>query len=409
VTDVRHDPGGSAAEREVLRTRPGAAFVVLHRWPGLVPGLVLLAAYFFLRGSMLPPWPRGILIAAIACLGLRLAWMTAAWLSRRYTLTDRRLTVRAGVVRRVMAEVPLRNVQHVTMTRSAAERIFGLGTIGLATAGSDGAAIHWLMVPRPEGVLAAIREQVDRAQGDAPSPSQRLPAAPGLTVSELARRGGSHPSHPSHASHQSHQPAPRPLIIGLAGAIGAGKSEVARALARLGCVLTDSDEQARLVLERPEVRRTLVEWWGEGVLGTDRRVDRSAIAKIVFADAEQRRRLEALVHPLIKAARAELVARAGNAPAVVVDAPLLFEAGVDLECDSVIFVDAPRELRLRRVRIARGWDEAELARREAAQWAPEDKRRRSHEAIVNDGSPEELGERVSAALERILARGRARS
>ena len=361
-----------SAEREVLRTRPGIAFVLVHRWAGYVPGLVLLAAYFFLRGAMIPPWPSGILVAALALLAARVVWMSVAWLSRQYVLTEQRLSVRAGVIGRVEGEAPLRNIQHIAMTQSGVERALGLGTIGVATAGSEGAALRLLMVPAPQAVVGAIREHADRAQ----------------------TAGG---------SHGAGRGPRRPWVIGLAGGIGAGKSEVARILARLGCVVIDSDAEARRVMERPDIRRTLVEWWGETVLNPEGGVDRSAVAKIVFADPRQRRRLEELIHPLIKTARAEFIARAGDAPAVVVDAPLLFEAGVDAECDAVIFVDAPRELRLQRVRTARGWDEAELARREAAQMDPEQKRRRSHELIVNDGSPQALTERVADALTRIRA------
>ena len=113
------------------------------------------------------------------------------------------------------------------------------------------------------------------------------------------------------------------------------------------------------------------------MLRPDGRVNRKAVAEIIFRDATQRQRLEALVHPLLRAGRAGLRERAKGAKAVVIDAPLLFEAGVDAECDTVIYVDSPREQRLARVRATRGWDEPELERREASQLPLEQKRRRS--------------------------------
>lgn len=199
--------------------------------------------------------------------------------------------------------------------------------------------------------------------------------------------------------------AREPVVIGLAGGVGAGKSAAARALADLGCAVVDSDAEARAALLRDEVRDELVRWWGESILDAEGRVDRSAVAKIVFADEAERRRLEGLIHPLLRRTREAVKAEAARtgAPAVVLDAPLLFEAGLDRECDAVIFVDAPREARLERVRRTRGWDEAELARREKSQAPLEDKRRRADYAVVNDGGEAELKHRIAAVFERIIA------
>jgi len=180
-----------------------------------------------------------------------------------------------------------------------------------------------------------------------------------------------------------------PIIIGLAGGVGSGKSAVARELAQLGFLVLDFDALAREALDRSEVRATLAQWWGTGVLrGSPERVDRGAVARIVFADDSQRRRLEALIHPLIKPTRAQALALLGStapAPAgLVLDAPLLFEAGLDAICDAVVFVEAPRAVRLERVRRERGWDEAELDRRDAAQWPLDRKRAACRHIIRND-------------------------
>src|SRR5688572_14420648 len=197
----------------------------------------------------------------------------------------------------------------------------------------------------------------------------------------------------------------RPLVIGLAGGIGSGKSAVAAEFARLGFRVVDSDREARAALTTPPVIATLVSWWGPHILGADGLPDRTRIAAIVFADPAQRARLEALIHPLVKRSRAAFVeeaARAG-APGVIVDAPLLFEAGVDRECDVVVFVDAPLTQRLERVKRTRGWDEAELLRRESAQLPLADKQARSREVILNDGPPERLRARVEALAARVRA------
>lgn len=195
------------------------------------------------------------------------------------------------------------------------------------------------------------------------------------------------------------------LILGLAGGIGSGKSAVAALLGELGFVVSDSDAGARAVLEKPEVVRELVAAFGPGVLDGQGRPDRKAIADAVFGDAAKRRTLEGIVHPRLHEERAQLIeaARARGAAGVVIDAPLLFEAGVDGECDAVIFVDAPRTLRLRRVTQGRGWSEEELARREAAQMPLSEKRARCRAVVANDDDHDALRARVRAAVAAIRA------
>ncbi|MHC5004807.1 MAG: dephospho-CoA kinase, partial [Planctomycetota bacterium] len=177
-------------------------------------------------------------------------------------------------------------------------------------------------------------------------------------------------------------PDPSRPVIGLSGGIGAGKSTVADLLAGFGCVVTRSDDDGRAALRDPEIRATIVGWWGREVLGPDGEIDRGAVARIVFADPAQRVRLEALTHPWIEARRVEQWRRApAGAPAFVIDAPLLFEAGLDGQCDAVIFVDADPAVRLRRVREGRGWDEAELTAREDSQM-PLDAKRAKADYVV---------------------------
>ena len=175
-------------------------------------------------------------------------------------------------------------------------------------------------------------------------------------------------------------------IIGIAGGIGSGKSAVARAFASLGCLVSDSDKATRAALESPDVKAVLVEWWGRGVIAADGSVDRVAVAKIVFDDEDERRRLESMTHPRARADRERVIARAeaSGAPGVVVDAPLLFEAGLDAVCDLVVFVDVPPAERARRIED-RAWSPGELARREAVQLDVVEKRRRSDAVIDNSG------------------------
>jgi dephospho-CoA kinase len=194
-------------------------------------------------------------------------------------------------------------------------------------------------------------------------------------------------------------------VIGIAGGIGAGKSSVAQVLAELGCIVSESDVLARAALLEPEIRDELVKWWGKGILNQDGKVDRSKVAAIVFADAAQRQKLEQLVHPWIEDRRIEHFAHSPqDAPAFVIDAPLFFEAGLDGECDAVIFVDTDPQTRFSRVATSRGWNWAELAKREQSQMPLDEKRRRADYVVVNNGDWSELQAQVRRILNQLVAR-----
>lgn len=188
-------------------------------------------------------------------------------------------------------------------------------------------------------------------------------------------------------------------MIGLVGGVGSGKSFVAAILKEQGCVVSDSDRMARRSFEAPEVRSQLQTWWGPGILNEDGQIDRAAVAAVVFRDPVERRRLEALIHPMVEAARRSLFRAAPSGTrALVIDAPLLLEVGLAGECSQIWFVDAPETVRRTRVMADRGWSADELDRREAAQWSLDRKRAASHHVIRNDGDPASLREQVLQAL-----------
>ena len=192
-------------------------------------------------------------------------------------------------------------------------------------------------------------------------------------------------------------------IIGLTGGIGAGKSAVARELGELGCLVVNSDDLAREALRDPAVHKTLVQWWGEGILAPDRRIDRRAVARIVFSSPAERERLESLVHPWIEKRRRAMFRTAPHeAPALVIDAPLLIEAGVDQQCDAVIFVEADRSRRLARLAEKRGWSEPEMNQREESQLPLDAKRIRADYVIDNNGDLRSLTGQVRRTLREIV-------
>ncbi|MDX2118380.1 MAG: dephospho-CoA kinase [Planctomycetota bacterium] len=377
----RRDPLIPAGERVLFDGSPSLLSIVLEPLGTMLSLLAMLALTLWVlprvTGRAAPTWlPLGI----TALFVLRAVWSCVLWACRRYVLTDRRVLASVGVIRRITVDVPLKNIQHLRVIRSRRERLSGIGTLAIDTSGSGETELYWFMIDRPDAALNAVRNAMQN------EPVQRL-------HEPEAQARGSHSGNPM-------------LVLGLIGGIGAGKSAVASSLARRGYEVIDSDKEAKAALDLPHVRAQLVSWWGADIINPEGRVDRAKVASIVFSDATQRRRLEELVHPIVKATRAAMVARARErgCRGVVVDAPLLLEAGVDKECDAVLFVDAPFEQRLERVKSGRGWTEEELRRRESAQTPLEEKRRRADEIIVNDADLTTLDARVDAALARLERR-----
>lgn len=202
-------------------------------------------------------------------------------------------------------------------------------------------------------------------------------------------------------------------IIGIVGGIGSGKSYVSRLFAEEGCLVINSDEQVAQAYQREDVKRTLVEWWGPDVLNADGSVNRSAIARRVFADPVERRRLEALIHPLVAEMRDRAMRAGASDPGVVAfvwDTPLLVEVGLHRHCDVVVFVEASEAERKRRVMESRGWTETEWAAREKSQMGLDKKREIANYIVRNTaGVDDEVRSQIREALSRILATGRQRA
>ena len=194
-------------------------------------------------------------------------------------------------------------------------------------------------------------------------------------------------------------------VIGLAGGIGSGKTAVGRILQEFGGGLIESDRLGHDELDAPEVVETLKTWWGDEIVRPDGGVDRGRVAAIAFADSKERERLEALLHPRIGARRAELVRRFeadDSVRMIVIDAPLLYEAGVDAECDLVVFVEADRAVRASRVRAQRNWTEQEWKRREKMQKPLDTKRRKADHIVTNNSSLRALRGQVAHLVSQIL-------
>jgi dephospho-CoA kinase len=192
--------------------------------------------------------------------------------------------------------------------------------------------------------------------------------------------------------------------VGLTGGAGAGKSTVAARLRELGAVVIDADALAREVLEPgSDGLAEVVKAFGDGVLHPDGSLDRAALAAVVFADPERRRRLEAITHPRIAGRTSELLADAPADAVVVHDIPLLVEKAMAPAYDLVVVVDAPEEERVRRL-VRRGLPEDDARARIAAQATRADRKAVADVWLENNGSADELRAAVDALWKDRLAR-----
>lgn len=192
--------------------------------------------------------------------------------------------------------------------------------------------------------------------------------------------------------------------VALTGNVAAGKSAVADRLRARGVTVIDAD---RIVheLQRPgeAVFDAIVARFGSAILAADGQLDRAALRRRVFDDADARADLERIVHPAVRARReAQVGAAAARGESVVVcDIPLLFEADDPDAYDAVLVVDAPVALRRERLVRLRGLDPVIADRMIAAQMPSDAKRARADAVIDNDADLETLARRTDEAWERV--------
>ena len=196
------------------------------------------------------------------------------------------------------------------------------------------------------------------------------------------------------------------LYLGLTGNIASGKSEVAKMLAEWGATIIDADVLAREAVASGSAGLARIQArWGSQVLLEDGSLDRGALRRLVFEDKKELSELNAIVHPIVGALRDERLAEArerGDAVVVYV-VPLLFENDLAGEFDSVILVDAPEPVRLRRLVHSRGLSETEAQAMIRAQMPSETKQAQADVVIENGGSREELLNRVTDVWRRLTA------
>ena len=183
-------------------------------------------------------------------------------------------------------------------------------------------------------------------------------------------------------------------LIGLTGGIATGKSSFAAALRAAGAPVLDADQLARAAVAKgtPGLA-SLVAEFGSDILTTTGDLDRRRMGARVFADPEERARLEAIVHPAVRAlfrAERDRLSAEGHSLAFY-DVPLLYEAGLANEVELVVVVWAPRASQLARLAARDGLSAEEAAARLAAQLPIDDKAARADVVVLNDGDPRRAG------------------
>lgn len=188
----------------------------------------------------------------------------------------------------------------------------------------------------------------------------------------------------------------RPVAVAITGGIGAGKSTALRAFAQHGAAVISSDEIVhQLLRDDPEVKRAVVERFGEEVLGPDGEIDRAKVGQIVFDDRPALAWLEQLLHPRVVARylswREDLATLPSPPKVCVTEVPLLYEVGGETRFDKVVVVTASPEVRISR-RIG------PLRERERRLLPEEEKAKRADFVYVNDGTLADLDEFVSGVM-----------
>lgn len=193
--------------------------------------------------------------------------------------------------------------------------------------------------------------------------------------------------------------------IALTGGIATGKSHVRRTFEALGVPTLDADRLARDAVQpgSPGLRQ-VVDRFGPAVLGPDGALDRRALGAIVFEDADARRDLEAIIHPIVRAAADRwLASLPPSVPFAIADIPLLYETGRDRDFDAVIVAACDEGTQLARLMQRDGLTEAEARRRIGAQWPLAEKTRRADYVIRTDGTPEDTDRQVVELYRRLEA------
>ncbi len=192
------------------------------------------------------------------------------------------------------------------------------------------------------------------------------------------------------------------IVLGLCGQSGAGKTTVLESFVSFGATVCDCDRISREVMGKDTpCSAEVIQVFGQDIC-RDGEIDRKALGKLVFFDPEKLASLTEITHRYIKAEVYKRIdeARKDNVKLFVIDAPLLFESGLDAECDVTVAVTANAQTRIDRIMKRDGIDRELAEKRLESQLSEDELNRLASEVIVNDGTLEELKESVKKLAER---------
>lgn len=196
-------------------------------------------------------------------------------------------------------------------------------------------------------------------------------------------------------------------VIALTGGIGCGKSTASAFFRAKGVPCIDADKLCHELYNsgNPDLMQQITERWGNGVLSAEGTLDRAAVANIVFQNKDELDALNRMIQPFAEAEVKRRLAqfREKKEKLVLLDVPLLYEAGWDALADTVIAVWAPPEIRDERLQKDRGWDIAEIRRRQQFQMDDNEKLERADFGIINSGTKAQLEEQCEAVWHKICA------
>ena len=184
------------------------------------------------------------------------------------------------------------------------------------------------------------------------------------------------------------------IKVAITGIMGSGKSTLSRMIRDMGYTVADCDAISHEIMMRGQKGyQQCVDTFGEGILGKDREIDRKKLASVVFSDEIQRKKLEAITHPVIRQKLMESAQQCTDS-LWFAEVPLLFETGMDKDYDEIITVSAPLELLLQRLQQGRGYNREQALARLAAQMSLEEKVSRSTLEVVNDGDLSKMEKQI---------------
>jgi len=192
------------------------------------------------------------------------------------------------------------------------------------------------------------------------------------------------------------------VIVGFLGGIGSGKSTAARIMQRMGADCVCADKIAQALLEEERYKKQVLEEFGREILDGRGEIDKKKLAAKAFSTKRSLKKLNSILHPPVIS---EIVQRIGQTPAgrvFIIDAPLLFETGMQALCDVLIFIESQKSRRAARIAEDRGWNSSEIESRQRFQRPLRLKRGIADFVISNEGDLRTFEKQVKEVYERIM-------